>query len=36
MGPWLIYWRQNFPGLKNRQKDDEVKPMKNWWVFLFY
>ena len=36
MGPWLIYWRQNFPGLNNRQKDDEGKPMKNWWVFLFY
>lgn len=36
MGPWLIYWRQNFPGLNNRQKDDDGKPMKNWWVFLFY
>lgn len=36
MGPWLIYWRQNFPGLDNRQKDDNGKPMKNWWVFLFY
>lgn len=36
MGPWLIYWRQNFPGLDNRQKDDAGKPMKNWWPFLFY
>lgn len=36
MGPWLIYWRQNFPGLDNKQKDDNGKPMKNWWVFLFY
>jgi hypothetical protein len=36
MGPWLIYWRQNMPGLDNRQKDDNGKPMKNWWPFLFY
>lgn len=36
MGPWLIYWRQNMPGLNNLQKDDVGKPMKNWWPFLFY
>lgn len=36
MGPWLIYWRQNFPGLDNRQKDERGQPMKNWWPFLFY
>ena len=36
MGPWLVYWRQNMPGLDNRQKDDQGKPMKNWWPFLFY
>ena len=36
MGPWLIYWRQNFPGLDNRQKDEAGRPMKNWWPFLFY
>ncbi len=36
MGPWLIYWRQNMPGLNNRQKDDNRRPMKNWWPFLFY
>jgi hypothetical protein len=36
MGPWLVYWRQNMPGLDNRQKDDDGKPMKNWWPFLFY
>jgi len=36
MGAWLVYWRQNFPGLDNRQKDDAGKPMKNWWPFLFY
>ena len=36
MGAWLIYWRQNMPGLDNLQKDDTGKPMKNWWPFLFY
>jgi hypothetical protein len=36
MGAWLVYWRQNFPGLDNLQKDDDKKPMKNWWPFLFY
>ena len=36
MGAWLVYWRQNFPGFKNRQQDDAGEPMKNWWPFLFY
>jgi hypothetical protein len=36
MGAWLIYWRQNMPGLDNRQKDDRGLQMKNWWPFLFY
>jgi hypothetical protein len=36
MGPWLVYWRQNMPGYKNKCRDDDGKPMKNWWVFLFY
>ncbi len=36
MGPWLVYWRQNMPGLNNRSFDDYEKPMKNWWPFLFY
>jgi len=36
MGPWLVYWRQNIPGLDNKSRDDSGKPMKNWWVFLFY
>jgi hypothetical protein len=36
MGPWLVYWRQNMPGLDNRQKDAARAPMKNWWPFLFY
>ena len=36
MGAWLVYWRQNMPGLNNKQKDDDKKAMKNWWPFLFY
>jgi hypothetical protein len=36
MGRWVIYWRQNMPGLDNRSKDDDGRPMKNWWPFLFY
>lgn len=36
MGKWLVYWRQNIPGLDNKSKDDAGKPMKNWWPFLFY
>jgi hypothetical protein len=36
MGPWLVYWRQCMPNYKSKSKDDDGKPMKNWWVFLFY
>lgn len=36
MGPWMIFWRQCMPGLDNRSLDDQGRPMKNWWVFLFY
>ncbi len=36
MGKWLVYWRQNVPGLLNPARDDDGRPMKNWWVFLFY
>lgn len=36
MGRWVVYWRQNMPGLNNKAKDDSGKPMKNWWPFLFY
>ncbi len=36
MGAWLVYWRQNMPGLDNRQKDDAGQAMKNWVPFLFY
>lgn len=36
MGPWIVYWFQSMPGLGNKSIDDEGKPMKNWWPFLFY
>lgn len=36
MGAWVVYWRQNMPGWKNKARDDEGRPMKNWWPFLFY
>ncbi|MBW3622046.1 MAG: hypothetical protein KY468_01395 [Armatimonadetes bacterium] len=36
MGRWLVYWRQNMPGLNNLSLDDSGRPMKNWWPFLFY
>jgi len=35
-GPWVVYWRQNFPGYATRCLDDNRKPMKSWWPFLFY
>ena len=36
MGRWVVYWRQNMPGLQNTARDDDGRPMKNWWPFLFY
>lgn len=36
MGRWVVYWRQNMPGLANKARDDDGRPMKNWWPFLFY
>jgi hypothetical protein len=36
MGPWVVFWRQCMPGLDNKSLDDQGRPMKNWWVFLFY
>ena len=35
-GQWLIFWYQCMPGLNNKARDDDGKPMKNWWVYLFY
>jgi hypothetical protein len=36
MGRWVVYWRQNMPGLDNTALDSQGHPMKNWWPFLFY
>jgi hypothetical protein len=36
MGPWLVWWRQNFPGLDNVSRDHSDAPMRNWWPYLFY
>ncbi len=36
MGRWVVYWRQNMPGLDTTALDDDGRPMKNWWPFLFY
>jgi hypothetical protein len=36
MGRWVVYWRQNMPGLDSTALDDDGRPMKNWWPFLFY
>jgi hypothetical protein len=36
MGRWVVYWRQNMPGLGNLALADGNRWMKNWWPFLFY
>jgi hypothetical protein len=36
MGGFLVWWRQNMPGLNNTALDDDGNPMLNWWPFLFY
>lgn len=36
MGPFLVWWRQNMPGLGNTAVADDGAPMLNWWPFLFY
>lgn len=36
MGPWVVHWFQSMPGLDNRSIDDDGRPMRNWWPFLFY
>ncbi len=35
-GGWATYLRQSMPGCANLAKDDDGKPMLNWWPFLFY
>jgi hypothetical protein len=36
MGPFLVWWRQQWPGLENDALDDDGLPMRNWWVFIYY
>ena len=36
VGAWMVYWRQSMPGLNNKALDDTGRPLKNWWVYLFY
>jgi hypothetical protein len=36
MGPFLVWWRQNIPGLDNASVDDDGLAMRNWWPFMFY
>lgn len=36
MGPFLIWWMQNFPGLNNNSSDGNGNPMRNWWPFIYY
>jgi hypothetical protein len=36
MGAFLVWWRQNIPGLNNVAVDDDGLPMRNWWPFMFY
>ncbi|WP_428267291.1 hypothetical protein [Haliangium sp.] len=35
-GGFLVWWRQNMPGVDNPALDDQGQPMLNWWPFLFY
>ena len=36
MGPALVWWFQNVPGLDNAALDDAGQPMLNWWPFIYY
>lgn len=35
-GEFLVYWMQNMPGRNNKALDEDGKPMKNWWPFMYY
>jgi hypothetical protein len=35
-GAWLVWWWQNVPGRGNAARDDDGRPMKSWWPFLYY
>lgn len=36
MGPFLVWWRQNWPGPHTDKIDDEGVPMQSWWPFTYY
>jgi len=36
MGPFLVYWRQNFPGPGNLARDASGNPILSWWPYLYY
>ena len=36
MGPFLVWWRQNFPGRDTTAVSDNGQPMLNWWPYLYY
>jgi hypothetical protein len=35
-GPFLVWWRQNFPGLDNGLTDDAGSPILSWWPYIYY
>lgn len=36
MGPFLVWWRQNWPGPHTDKVDDEGTPMQSWWPFTYW
>lgn len=36
MGPFLVWWRQNWPGPHTTKVRDDGTAMKSWWPFLYY
>ena len=36
MGPFLVWWRQQVPGLGNPGVDALGEPLHNAWVYLYY
>jgi len=35
-GPFLVWWRQNFPGLDTTAIGADGEPILNWWPYLYY
>jgi len=36
MGPHLVWWRQNFPGLDTAAVDEQGRAILNWWPYVYY